>query len=410
MTEYYDPLETRAPEARSAALFAELRSLLHHAKAHAPYYRDLLRDVEPDGITGPEALANLPLTRKSDLIELQGRQPPLAGLNARPAGDLVRIFQSPGPIYDVQGSGSDPWRSARALFAAGIRRHDVIHVAFSYHLTPAAAIIEEGAKALGCTVFAAGTGNTELQVRAIAHVKPRAYAGTPSFLKILLSKGREMGLDLTSLTQASVGAEALPPSLRAELKAEGVHVLQWYGTAELGIVAYESAADEGLIVEEGAIVEIVRPGTGDPVPEGEVGELVVTLPSSRDYPLIRFATGDLSAVLAGRSACGRTNIRLRGWLGRADQSTKVKDMFVHPSQVADVLKRHPEVRRARLVVTRDGSGQDVMTLHCETEAAVAPAIAETVLAVCKLKALVELTAPGTLPADGKVIEDLRQMV
>jgi phenylacetate-CoA ligase len=317
----------------------------------------------------------------------------------------MRVFQSPGPIYDVEGHGRDYWRTARAFHAAGFRAGEVVHNAFAYHLTPAGSMVESGAHAIGCAVFPAGTGNTDLQVRAIADVRPTCYAGTPSFLKILLDKGRETGADLSSLKKAAVAGEALPPSLRAELNGLGVDVLQWYATADLGLIAYESPAMAGLIVDEGVIVEIVRPGTGDPVPDGEVGEVVVTT-FSRDYPLIRFATGDLSAVLPGASPCGRTNMRLKGWLGRADQTTKVKGMFVHPEQVADVVKRHPEIRKARLVVSQEG-GVDVMTLHCETHAVNAVAVAETLAAVCKLKGKVELTAPGTLPNDGKVIDDIR---
>jgi phenylacetate-CoA ligase len=405
MSEHYDDLETRDPRARESAQFAGLPFQMANAKANAPHYARLFAGIEPSTIAGRQALARLPLTRKSELIDLQRASPPFGGLATVAPGRLMRVFQSPGPIYDVEGHGRDYWRTARAFHAAGFRAGEVVHNAFAYHLTPAGSMVESGAHAIGCAVFPAGTGNTDLQVRAIADVRPTCYAGTPSFLKILLDKGRETGADLSSLKKAAVAGEALPPSLRAELNGLGVDVLQWYATADLGLIAYESPAMAGLIVDEGVIVEIVRPGTGDPVPDGEVGEVVVTT-FSRDYPLIRFATGDLSAVLPGASPCGRTNMRLKGWLGRADQTTKVKGMFVHPEQVADVVKRHPEIRKARLVVSQEG-GVDVMTLHCETHAVNAVAVAETLAAVCKLKGKVELTAPGTLPNDGKVIDDIR---
>lgn len=406
MADVYDDLETRSEAAREAAQLAELPYLVAHAQAKAPYFRELLGGVEPAAITTREALARLPVTRKSMLTELQRQRPPFGGLATETPGQLVRIFQSPGPIYDLQGHELDYWRVGRALFAAGIRAGDIIHNAFSYHLTPAGAMIEGGARAIGCAIIPAGTGNTEQQLRAIADIRPQAYAGTPSFLKSLLERGREAGMDLSSLKRASVTAEALPPSLREQLKGYGVSVRQWYGTADVGVIAYESEPAEGLIVDEGLVVEIVRPGTGDPVPEGEVGEVLVTLLSSREYPLIRFATGDLSAVLPGRSPCGRTATRLKGWMGRADQTTKVKGMFVHPSHVAEVLRRHPEIGKARLVVASE-NGQDVMTLHCETHAADAPAVADSLQAICKLKGRIELTAPGSLPNDGKVIDDCR---
>lgn len=406
MAEAYDDLETRTPAAREAAQLAELPFLVAHAQAKAPYFRELLRGIDPEAITSREALARLPVTRKSELATLQRQHPPFGGLATETPRQLVRIFQSPGPIYDLQGHERDYWRVGRALFAAGIRAGDIVHNTFSYHFTPAAAMIEGGARAIGCAIIPAGTGNTEQQLRAIADIRPQAYAGTPSFLKALLERGREAGMDLSSLKHASVTAEALPPSLREELKGYGVQVRQWYGTADVGVIAYESEPAEGLIVDEGLIVEIVRPGTGDPVAEGEVGEVVVTLLSSREYPLIRFATGDLSAVLPGRSPCGRTGPRLKGWMGRADQTTKVKGMFVHPSHVAEVLRRHPEISKARLVVVSE-NGQDVMTLHCETHAADAPAVAESLQAICKLKGRIELTAPDTLPNDGKVIDDRR---
>jgi phenylacetate-CoA ligase len=405
MSEFYDDMETRDGEVRDAAQFAELPFQIANARDNAPFYRSLFKGISPGDIASREALARLPLTRKSELIDLQPHDPPFGGLTTVAPGDLVRIYQSPGPIYDLEPLGRDYWRTARAFHAAGFRAGEVIHNTFSYHFTPAGAMVERGARALGCAVFPAGVGNTDLQARAINDIRPTCYAGTPSFLKILLGKGREAGLDTSSLKKASVAGEALPPGVRAEIKAAGIDALQWYGTADLGVIAYESKAMEGLIVDEGVIVEIVRPGTGDPLPEGEVGEVVVTT-FSRAYPLIRFATGDLSAVMPGMSPCGRTNMRLKGWMGRADQTTKVKGMFVHPSQVADVLRRHPEIVKARLVVDRK-DGQDVMTLHCETSGVNVETVKESLRAVCKLNGRVEITAPGTLPNDGKVIDDVR---
>lgn len=403
--QYYDQLETRDPEVRHAALLAALLAQIRNAKENAPYYARTLAAVDPEAVIDSAALAALPLTRKADLIEVQQEALPFGGLATVPAGQMRRIFQSPGPIYDVEGHGGDYWRTARAFHAAGFRAGEVVHNTFAYHFTPAGVMVETGVAALGCAVFPAGVGNTELQVRAIHDIRPACYAGTPSFLKVLLDKAEEENVDLSSLTKASVAGEGLPPSLRADLAGRGIAVLQWYGTADLGLIAYESPAKEGLIVDEGVIVEIVRPGTGDPVPEGEVGEVVVTT-LSREYPLIRFATGDLSAVLPGGSPCGRTNMRLRGWMGRADQATKVKGMFVHPAQIAEVVRRHPELLKARLVVSQE-DGTDVMTLHCETHGADAAAVEETLQAVCKLKGRVQLTAPGTLPNDGKVIDDVR---
>jgi len=407
---YYDALETRDPEARERALFQALPGQIRHAKSTAPYFANLLKDVDPDRVTGRAALALLPVTRKSALVELQKKDPPLGGLTAVRPNRLARIFQSPGPTYDAEGYGRDWWRLARALYAAGFRAGDILHNTFSYHFTPAGVMLEEGAHALGCAVFPAGVGNTELQVRAIADVKPTGYTGTPSFLKIILEKGKEMGADLTSLKKALVAGEALPASLRADLGSYGIDVLQCYASADLGLIAYESSAKEGLIVEESLIVEIVRPGTGDPVPAGEVGEVVVTT-FCQEYPLVRFATGDLSAVLSGVSSCGRTNTRLKGWMGRADQTTKVRGMFVHPAQIADVVKRHPEIARARLVVEQE-AGHDVMTLICESRVeddTLANAIAESIQAVCKLRGAVKWAVPGSLPNDGKVIEDRRTL-
>lgn len=413
--EYFDDLETRSADAREAALMEALPRQVDNAKRNAPYFAELYRDVHPPDINSREALAALPVTRKSDLIELQKENPPFAGLTTREPGRLKRIFQSPGPIYEPEGYGEDWWGTARALFAAGFREGDIVHNTFSYHFTPAGFMFETGAAQLKCAVFPAGVGNTELQVRAIADMKPTAYAGTPSFLRVLLERAEEMKLDLSSVTKSLVGGEALPPSVRDQIEDAGISCQQMYGTAELGSIAYESNAREGLIVDEALLIEIVRPGTGDPVAEGEVGEVVATR-FAPEYPLIRFGTGDLSAVLPGASPCGRTNMRLKGWMGRADQTTKVKGMFVHPSQVADVVKRHPEILKARLVVDqRDGA--DVMTLSCEVadpdrvaggSEGLAHDIGETIKAVCKLRGEVGYAQPGSLPNDGLVIDDIRK--
>jgi len=414
---FFDQLEARPPDVREADLMAALSAQIAHARANAPAFARILAHVDPAAVTDRAALAALPVTRKSDVIALQADAPPLGGLAALAPGAAARLFASPGPIYEPQGARADFWRAARALHAAGFRAGDVVHNAFSYHLTPGGWILDSGLRALGCAVVPAGVGNTEAQVEAIAHLRPIGYTGTPDFLKVLLDKANERGLDRASLTKGLVSGGALFPALRAEYAERGVAVLQCYATADLGVVAYESAPDGGLIVDEGLIVEIVRPGTGDPLAPGEVGEVVVTT-LNPDYPLIRFATGDLSAVLPGPSPCGRTNMRLKGWMGRADQTAKVKGMFVHPAQVAAVLKRHPEVLKARLVVARAGAA-DTMTLHCEVappatggEAlgggeALARAIGESLHGATKLKGEVRLHGPGELANDGKVIEDTR---
>ncbi|MDX1527451.1 MAG: AMP-binding protein [Gammaproteobacteria bacterium] len=408
MASHYDSLETRDQAEREQAQFATLPRQLENAKKNAPAFATLLEDVNPADVTDREALARLPVMRKSELLERQKADPPFGGLAAIPVAEASRVFTSPGPIYEPEGSGEDYWRLARALFAAGVRKGDLIHNTFSYHFTPAGAMLESGARALGCPVIPAGVGQTELQVQAIAHLKPAAYVGTPSFLNIILEKAAEMKADVSSITKGLVSGEALPPSLRAQLKGRGVDVLQCYASADLGLIAYESEAREGLIIDEGVIVEIARPGTGDPVPEGEVGEVVVTTLTA-EYPLIRFGTGDLSAVMPGISPCGRSNMRIKGWMGRADQTTKVKGMFVHPSQIAAVVDRHGQVTRARLVV-ESINNQDVMTLHCESaeqDADLVKAIASSIREVCKLRGEVKLVAPGSLPNDGKVIEDAR---
>jgi phenylacetate-CoA ligase len=411
--EHFDTLETRDPELRERAQLAALPARIAFAKTRTGAYARILAGVDPAGVDSRAALARLPVTRKSELLELQKAARPFAGFAAIGWGDAPRVFASPGPMYEPDGAAPDYWRLARALFAAGFRRGDLVHNCFSYHFTPAGAMLESGALALGCTVFAGGTGQTEQQVLAMADLGPAGYVGTPSFLKIILEKAHEQGVALPTLKKALVSGEALPPSLRDALFARGIAAFQAYATADVGTIAYESEARDGLIADEGVLLEIVRPGTGDPVAPGEVGEVVVTTLVTTAYPLIRFGTGDLSALLPASlgtpSACGRTNARIRGWLGRADQTTKVKGMFVHPSQVADITRRHPEIVRARLVVDQV-DGADRMTLHVEAAAGSArpEAIAASMREVTKLRGDVALHAPGELANDGKVIEDARK--
>ena len=393
---------------------AALPRHIAHAKRHAPGFARILKDVRPEKINSREALARLPVTRKSDLASLQKELPPLGGLNATPVEKLAKLFVSPGPIYEPEGRGADWWRTARGLFAGGFRAGDRVANTFAYHFTPAGSMLESGAAALGCTVVPTGVGQTEMQVAAIRDLGINAFVGTPSFLKLIVEKADELKIDISCLEKAQVGAEFLPPILRNNLQQRGMRVTQCYASADLGLIAYESlmpdgAVNEGMILEEARILEIVRPGTGDPVPAGEVGEVVITT-FNRDYPLIRFATGDLSAVLPGASPCGRTNVRIKGWMGRADQSTKVRAMFVTPAQVSDVTRRHPEVLRARLVVEGE-AGNDRMTLKCEARdrpAGLAEAIVASIREVTKLRGEVELVPPGSLPNDGKVIEDQRK--
>ncbi len=407
--QHYDALETRAPEAREAAQMAALAQAVAFAQSTAPGWAARLAGIDAAAVTTRVALAALPVTRKSELGELQKATPPFGGLAAHDGRDAARLFASPGPIYEPEGRDADYWRLARALFAAGFRRGDRVHNCFAYHLTPAGSMLETGALALGCSVCPGGTGQTELQVQALAGLGADGYVGTPSFLKIILEKADELGVKLPRLRKALVSGEAFPRSLADALAARGIAGYQVYASADLGNIAYESEAREGLIVDEGVLVEILRPGTGDPVPAGEVGEVVVTALTNRQYPLIRFGTGDLSAFMPGASPCGRTNARIRGWMGRADQTTKVKGMFVHPSQVAAVLRRHPEVVRARLVVDNP-EDSDRMTLVCEAQGTT-PALADALVAslrdLTKLRGDVRFCDPGSLPNDGKVIEDAR---
>ena len=427
--EFFDALETRSPKAREAALMAMLPAQVQAAHA-VPALAQRLAGVQPAAVNSRAALAQLPVTRKHELLERQQAQrandlnarhestalhDPFGGFSAlgwralRAPRPARRVFQSPGPIYEAEGHAPDYWRTARALFAAGLRSGDLVHNSFSYHLTPGAWIMDAGAQALGCTVFPGGVGNTELQLQAMEHLRPDAYAGTPSFLRIVLEKAAEAGMVLPSLKKALVSGEAFPPSLRDWLADRGVQAYQAYATADVGVIAYETAARQGLVVDEGVILEIVRPGTGVPVPDGEVGEVVVTV-LNPDYPLLRFGTGDLSAVLPGPCPTGRSNTRIKGWLGRADQTAKVRGMFVHASQVAEVLKRHPELGRARLVVEGE-MANDRMTLRVECASSaegLAAAVARSVRDVTKLRCEVLLVAPGSLPNDGKVIEDARR--
>ena len=416
MTTFFDALETREPAQREAALMAALPAQVAHAKQASAALAQILASVDPAAVTSRKALAQLPVTRKHELLERQQASRAVAGGDVFGGfstlgygAQMPRLFASPGPIYEPEGSGRDYWRMARAIFAAGFRPGELIHNCFSYHFVPAGSMMESGAHALGCTVFAGGTGQTEQQVQAMAQLQPAGYIGTPSFLKIIVEKAAEMGVALPSVTKAMFGGEAYPPSLRDWFAARGIAGYQCYATADVGLIAFETAAREGLVLDEGVIVEIVRPGTGDPVADGEVGELVVTS-LNPVYPLIRFGTGDLSAVLAGPCPTGRTNTRIKGWMGRADQTTKIRGMFVHPAQVDAIVKRFPEVAKARLVVSGEMAA-DAMTLRVETacigQAALAQQIREAIRDVTKLRGEVELLALGSLPNDGKVIEDAR---
>jgi len=407
MPDHYDSLEIRPPILRDSEECAVLPKIVAHAM-QAPGWARHLAGIDGESVTSRAALAKLPVLRKADLAALQKENPPFGGLNVTPANRARRLLMSPGPIFEPEGDGKDWWGAARACFAAGFRIGDIVHNSFAYHLTPGGFILESGAHALGCTVIPGGVGNTEQQLEAVAHYKPTGYVGTPDFLKILIDTAAKTGRDASSIKRALVSGAALPASLRDELGKRGVAVLQCYATAELGVIAYESEAREGLIINEHLMIEIVRPGTGDPVPEGEVGEVVVTS-FNPDYPMIRLGTGDLSAVLPGLSPCGRTNMRIKGWMGRADQTAKVKGMFVHPKQVAEVAARHPQLGRLRLVVGREGE-QDTMTLMAECaqpDAGLGDAVAATLQSVTKLKGIVRLVAPGALPNDGKVIADER---
>ncbi|WP_425990513.1 phenylacetate--CoA ligase family protein [Afipia sp. DC4300-2b1] len=408
MTNHYDALETRSPSEREADLFKRLPDVLR-AAAKAPAYAERLKGIDPAALTSRAALAALPVLRKSELPALHKAAPPFGGFVSSPAGSFGRLFTSPGPIFEPESAVDDPWRGARAVFAAGFRPGDIILNTFSYHLTPGGFIFDSSARALGCAVIPGGPGNTEQQFELIETYRPAGYSGTPDFLKILLDAADKTGRDASSIKRALVSGAAFPKSLQDEMKARGVDAYQNFGTADLGIVAYETPAREGLVVNENIIVEIVKPGTGEPVTDGDVGEIVVTTLDPH-HPWVRLALGDLSAVLAGESPCGRTNMRIKGWMGRADQTTKVKGMFVRPEQIAEIGNRHPELGRLRLVVTRDRE-TDAMTLSAETATpadALRDAVASTLRAVTKLSGNVTFVSPGSLPNDGKAISDERK--
>jgi len=406
--EFYDDLEVRDPQRREADLMAALSAQIAHAKAKSSHYAVAFADLDPAEINSRAALAAMPTTRKSDLAALQKKNPPLGGINTVPLSELSHIFASPGGLYEPDADRKDYWRYARALWAAGVRPGNIVHNTFSYHLTPAGMLVENGCRAIGCPVVPGGVGNTEIQIQLMADLKPDFFIGTPSFLRILLTKAKELGHDLSNLKNGLVGAEALPPSLRQELSDLGVSVLQGYGTADLGSVAYESKAVDGMIIDEGVIVEIVEPQGTKPVAEGEVGEVVVTT-LNPTYPLVRFATGDLSAVLPGISPCGRTNMRIRGWMGRADQSTKFKGMFVHPSAIMQIAARHPEITKARMVISSENNN-DAMTLKFAAPGAdrsLVTAVEASIQTVLKLRGGAELVEAEGLPDDGLAIEDMR---
>src|SRR3954463_9144329 len=407
MIDHYDVLETREAARREAELFSRLPDVLRQAMA-APTYAERFKGIDPASVTDRTALARLPVLRKSELPALHKASPPFGGLVAGPLGSFGRLFTSPGPIFEPEAVHTDPWRGARALFAAGFRPGDVVLNTFSYHLTPGGFIFDASARALGCAVIPAGPGNTEAQFELIEAYRPIGYSGTPDFLKILLDAAASAGRDVSSITRALVSGAAFPRSLQQEIKSRGVDADQAFGTADLGLIAFETHAREGMVVNEDLILEIVRPGTGEPVPEGDVGEIVVTS-LDPDHPWIRLAIGDLTAALPGTGPCGRTNMRIKGWMGRADQTTKVKGMFVRPEQIAEISKRHPELGRLRLVVTREGEA-DLMTLKAETAAAAGNLqddLTATLRAVTKLGGNVELVTSGSLPNDGKVISDER---
>ena len=409
MTEYYDELETRSDEERKRSLVEAIRAQLLHARDNTGVFSDSLAGYDCEGFSDLGKLANFPVLRKSSLIEMQKNAPPLGGVSPLERGNIRYVHASPGPIYEACSARADFWRLARALFAAGFRRGDLVHNSFSYHLTPAGAMLDSGCHALGCAVIPGGIGQTELQLQAINDLKPGGYVGTPSFLKIVMEKAAETGMSVDSLKRGLVSGEALPAPLRAQFSEHGIAVLQVYATADLGSIAYETVPDAGLVIDEGIHLEIVRPGSGDPVPSGEVGEVVVTS-LNPDYPLIRLATGDMSAFMEDRSECGRTNRRIKGWMGRADQTAKVRGMFIHPEQIGQVVRRHPEIIKARLVI--DWIDQrDRMTLRCEVSGrpkGLEGAIAESIRECCRVRGEAELVEPGAIPNDGIVIEDIRE--
>ena len=407
MTEHYDALETRDPASREADLFARLPGVLRKAM-EAPAYAERLKGIDPASVTSRAALAHLPVLRKSELPALHKAAPPFGGFVKASPGSFARLFTSPGPIFEPEGTQADPWRGARALYAVGFRPGDIVLNTFSYHLTPGGFIFDASARALGCAVIPAGPGNTEAQFELIEAYRPAGFSGTPDFLKILLDAAAAAGRDISSIKRALVSGAAFPKSLQEEIKSRGIDAYQAFGTADLGLIAFETPARAGMTVNEDLILEIVKPGTGEPVAEGDVGEIVVTSLDPH-HPWIRLAIGDLTAALPGKSPCGRTNMRIKGWMGRADQTTKVKGMFVRPEQVAEIGKRHPELGRLRLVVSRSGEA-DVMTLRAECASpsdALRDRLTSTLRTVAKLGGDVELVGAGSLPNDGKVIADER---
>ncbi len=407
---FLDSSETRTDDEREAQLLERLREQVDHAQKNTEYFKDRLKGIDPSSLIDRKTICQIPVTRKNDLKAIQAKTPPFGGLTTAPVSSLARLFSSPGPIYEPQAADEDLWRFKRAMYAVGVRSGSLVYNTFSYHFTPAGFMADFGARALGCAVFPAGIGQTELQVQTIAEIRPDVYTGTPSFLKILLEKGRELGLDLSSLKRGIVGGEALLPSARQLFQEHNIDIKQTYATADVGLIAYETIPDDGLIIDEEALVEIVRPGSDDLVADGEVGEVVVTI-FSKIYPLIRFGTGDLSMFIPGASNCGRTNRRLKGWMGRADQTTKVKGMFVHPEQVNAIIKRHQQIQYARLIVEHDASHNDVMTLQCESGAEGAEltaAIVSSVRDLTKLRGIVSYVPAGSIARDGKVIDDRRK--
>jgi phenylacetate-CoA ligase len=408
MTDYFDTFETRSIDQRTQDQLNAIQQQVRHAQQNSSAYARMLENIDADAIIDAGSFEQLPLTRKSELIELQKQNQPFGGFDAKTVNPATHVFASPGPIYEPGYQITDHWHFARTFYAAGFRAGDLVHNTFSYHFVPAGIMVESGAIALGCRVIPAGTGQTELQIQTINDLQPNGYVGTPSFLKIILDKATSLGADISSIKKALVSGEALPPSIRADFQEKGIRVQQCYATADLGVIGYESSALEGLIIDESVYVEIVRPGTGDRVAEGEVGEVVVTR-LSPEYPLIRFATGDLSAVLSGESPCGRTNLRIKGWMGRADQTAKVRGMFIHPEQIDKIVKRHPEISRARLLINWIDKA-DQMTLKCEAnhpDESLVEVITSSFREICKLRCDVELVNSGELVNDGKVIDDVR---